>query len=316
MENIELHRLWTFTDWTTSIQTTRGSVELAQTYPYALIGSHPNCQIHLDDPTLPDVAVLICVLGTRFELVPLTASETLPQGNLEPGEAWNLGRYELELGFAGEKPERSDSTSDFGSKQSVSIFAGKRSWEASLSQAVTLIGSDTPSLLKLRSVGVRRCQGAIICVEDHVWYLSLSPDDHAGKSSFCVYDLAESAVTIGSAELRWVAGRTKSSQEIVDTQTGIGSTLLESPEVLETNSEKKHRTISAAADPDEFTQHITGRLTTLGMRRGFWRRFLWILLLCVIVSASFFAIHRIWLEVYNGDGVLTELLKQLFPKAE
>ncbi len=179
--------LWSSSPWSIIVRKQDAEQHYAPLLPYARIGSHPGCEIQLDDPRLPAVAYLACVIDERIEVWPV-APISLPRwGTLPSDEGIWLGgqqvTFHCQTRGHGE-PEDESSRSHSAALQpqpnhpDLAVVGAVRRLTLPLQRAVTIVGNEHPSVARIRGAGLQRCHAAVVSVNEGLWYLPLCPESH------------------------------------------------------------------------------------------------------------------------------------------
>ncbi|QDS88319.1 hypothetical protein EC9_25090 [Rosistilla ulvae] len=284
------------------IATASGARRVSQAFPFpfALVGSHPGCQIHLADSSLPDVVGLVCVFGSQVEITPLVPKLQISVEAFNGGVSFHVGKNRITVRV--ETPPNGSRPAVAFQPPDLELTYLHRRRRLRLHRRVTLIGADHPSSLRLRSVGLQPCQGALIVVEDQLWYLSLCPADHAVPRAGATWqNLTDVMFQVGAVGIGrfhrpadpfvvrpWaVARRHRSAPR---TQEG---------DLVLAKSKKKGRPTPPrqSIDPDLLTAQIMRRTQSLGRWRWLKQRFLWGIIITLTTALSTYTIVEIWKAV-------------------
>ncbi|TWU01290.1 hypothetical protein [Stieleria varia] len=172
--------LWDAPRWSIVVQKDGLESRFELTQPYARVGSHPGCEVTLENTRLPDVAYLLCAYGRHVEAWPVAPISFPEWGKLRPGEPLHLGGYSVSVDFDPESGMRKTSAERVFPQ--LQMATQRKRVTLNLHRPVTVIGADHPSVLRLRDVGMQVCHGALIADSQSLWYLPLCPVTHPSAS--------------------------------------------------------------------------------------------------------------------------------------
>lgn len=166
--------LWEAASWSVVVSHKGRQKRFAQSLPYARVGSHPGCEIVLDNPRLPPVAYLLVAFEAHLEAWPVAPIAMPRWGALAAGEEFPVGTFRISVDL--DPPATPDDAARERFPE-LGVVVGDRRWSAKLHRRVTIVGDDHPSVKRLRDVGLEPCHGAFVAVQQRLWYLPLSPHD-------------------------------------------------------------------------------------------------------------------------------------------
>lgn len=172
--------LWSAPNWSVIVNRKQAGLQkLEQPLPYARIGSHPDCEVHIDNPRIPAFAYLLCAYSGIVESWPLAPIAMARSGRFRPGDQLVVGSCKISVEIDAEQSEQPDS-SDPGPdypRLEVSVPGGQSTTK--LKQAITIVGDDHPSLMRIHDAGLRQCHGALISIAGGLWFLDLEDTSSA-----------------------------------------------------------------------------------------------------------------------------------------
>ena len=166
--------------------------------PFALIGSHPRCQIHVEYKRLPQVVYFAVCCGDRIEIWPLCAIAFPLWGRVKAETQVMIGKRRLRLmsendaGLLSAQASRpGDAINDFGQLRtgvdvdsadaSLVLDWGSEVQYRKLTRRVSVVGERHPSLMRMDGLGLRDCELGIVCVGKRVWAVQLNPSAVPGN---------------------------------------------------------------------------------------------------------------------------------------
>ena len=199
--------LWPATRWRLRL-THRGDKRSAQTYrpkrPFLLIGSADHCDIRLDDPQVPAVAYLFCCFRDCVEAWPTSAIAFPRWGVVRPGQEIAIGQTRVTIDRPSTSSQDQTALADSPPRASVPIqvFWGRKSRKCQLKRAVTIMGRDQPSVLRLQGQCLSPCDHALVANENQLWLINLATPSALTPDSFvtCLSDQGD-AGQIGSVTI-------------------------------------------------------------------------------------------------------------------
>ncbi|TWT81175.1 hypothetical protein CA13_26230 [Planctomycetes bacterium CA13] len=199
IENTSVNH-WPAARWRVLATTSTTSSIRELSRPYALIGSHRACEIRIRGRNVPPLAYFACCFEESIEAWPLCPIAFPEWGTMNPGRILLVGHDRIR--FMHESNPGWDALQSVASDRSKTIelfdathnFAKNPPRPAQLELAfdwsgkphartmnrrVLILGSEHPSTLRLRKVGLAACDQALVGVGETLWRvrLSLSEDD-------------------------------------------------------------------------------------------------------------------------------------------
>ncbi len=165
--------LWEATSWSVVVNYKGRSKRFSLSLSYARVGSHPGCEIVLDNPRLPPVAYLLVAFQGDVEAWPVAPIAMPRWGVLADGEEFPIGTFRVSVELQPPLTQAAEPASQ--RYPELGVVVGDRRWSAKLHRRVTIVGDDHPSVKRLRDVGLHTCHGAFIAGDQRLWYLPLSP---------------------------------------------------------------------------------------------------------------------------------------------
>jgi hypothetical protein len=188
--------------------------------PFALIGSHPRCQVRVDYKRLPSVVYFAVVCGSKIEIWPLCGIAFPVWGRVKSDTRILVGKSRLKLigendpawAFSAGKEGRlpGDAINDIGPLSVEAEPAGGSlilDWGAGtqtrkLRRRVSVLGEGHPSVIRLHGLGLRECELGIICTGKRIWVVQLNPEAvPAGQSLVRELVTGQESVWVGSVHL-------------------------------------------------------------------------------------------------------------------
>ncbi|QEG42463.1 hypothetical protein [Roseimaritima ulvae] len=285
---------WETTQWTVVVNHQGRQQRVEQPLPYARIGSHPGCEIVLDNPRLPPVAYLLVAFQGSVEAWPVAPIAMPRWGVLSEGEQFPVGTFRISVELdSSETP--GDSLGEVYPE--LGVLAGDHRWSAKLQRRVTIVGDDHPSIKRLRDVGLQCCHGAFVSVQQRLWYLPLSPADApylTGRSQVTELHHGEQVQAGRVAFVRLPANSTAAVDSFVD----------KSKEQLSMVDHSVSRRRRGAKLPghqlDGVASQTTERLLQLGRRRAKKSRWMFAVAVAVSVLVAAVALPLIWIAATGG----------------
>jgi hypothetical protein len=254
--------VWSAIRWGATVST-RGEkswVELPK--PYALIGSHPRCDIQISGNRIPSVAYLVVICADRIEAWPVCAIAFPVWGVIEESTQILVGKSRIQ--FVSEispdwpqakASQPGDALNDAGPVISAaplpdaSLFfdwgRGKR--EKPLNRRVSILGDDHPSLIRMRRVGLEQCDRGIVCLDRRVWMIELHPERISAEEPLVQrLDALEAPIELGRTKI-W-AGQPANPRSTADefsdggSDGGSDANLLDSGEVFGNEQDEQFET--------------------------------------------------------------------------
>ncbi|QDV82929.1 hypothetical protein [Planctomycetes bacterium TBK1r] len=184
---------WPSTRWSFSSRRRDDDSWVELPLPFALIGSHERCQVHVEYKRLPPVVYFAVVCGSRVEVWPLCGIAFPIWGRIKSDTQLLVGKQRLSL-MSDADPnwmppmvlaERTaDETEAIGQSSTEAEPAdavlvmdwGTGEQTRRLSRQVTILGEGHPSSMRMHGLGLRICELGIVCVGKRVWAVQLNPD--------------------------------------------------------------------------------------------------------------------------------------------
>ncbi|MDM4018866.1 hypothetical protein [Roseiconus lacunae] len=160
--------------------------------PFALVGTHPRCQVRLDYKRLPEVVYFIVIIGDRVQAWPLCGVAYPIWGNLKPGRQLLIGKIRVNISAQpndapwdhATPPPPGEAVNDVSELPSpepetprgiLLLDWGEEIQTRKLTRSVTILGDAHPSLMRLHGVGLRDCELAIVSAGERIWAIQLNP---------------------------------------------------------------------------------------------------------------------------------------------
>ncbi len=294
-------RLWHAEPWGVESVTAAGKRRISPALPFALVGSHPSCQIRLPDQSLPDVVCLVCVFGSQVEVTPLVSTHPISVEASYGGASFHVGRNRITVDV---QEPGSGSLGWFPTERpDLELTYLNRCRRLRLQRRLTLMGAERPCSLRLRLLGLRPCQGALIVVHDDLWYLSLCPADHAIPRVGATWqDLSDAPYQVGEIGIRRLPRPAPSCvdrsgaaarRHISATRVQEGGLVLAKSKSKESKKGRRQTPSSCSIDPDLLTAQITRRTQSLGRWRWLKQRFFWGAVIALTTALSTYTIIEI-----------------------
>lgn len=158
--------------------------------PFALIGSHPICNVQIKRRRVPSLAYIVFSFPGSIEVWPLCALAYPQWGVLDDDQRLRVGRTSIQL--VQEKVPESAKLKFEESLQSTEKmrvsghndsrmplmfemdFRGKGG-SFFLDRRVVILGSDHPSTRRLHGVGMAACDHAVVYTDQRGWLINLQP---------------------------------------------------------------------------------------------------------------------------------------------
>ncbi|TWU19435.1 hypothetical protein [Allorhodopirellula heiligendammensis] len=191
---------WTESEWRVFASTAKENLQFEQELPFALIGSGTHCHPRLPVQAELETAYFACSFDDRIELWPLCAVAFPAWGIIPCDVEVLLGHYRLRF----EKhPKPSLERAGSNSPQDTSLIPGPgqipgdmrltMAWEQKsvtkpIARAVTILGSQHPSVWRTRGRQMLPCDHALVCANHRLWLVDLHPPENSMKNS-AVFEL-------------------------------------------------------------------------------------------------------------------------------
>ena len=176
---------WPSRPWTakvTSSKARESTVELE--LPFALIGSHPDCNIQINKRRGPKLAYVAISFGDSLEVWPLCALAFAQWGLLSGDQKLRVGRSSIQLIQENEGHEGGAGNQNVWSQQAfvpetpaiLQVDYHSQIGTFVLDRRVVILGNNHPSTRRLHGVGLSRCDQAVISVGAKCWLVNLQTD--------------------------------------------------------------------------------------------------------------------------------------------
>lgn len=159
--------------------------------PYALVGSHPRCDIVIEGSKLPEVVYLIVACGDRIEAWPTCPIAFPIWGRIHKAHVLLVGKSRIQFCLECEFKVASQGPNDSPIKMGLETDPSRDSvppptaglildWGSgpkrkTLNRNVSILGEDHPSLIRLHRANLERCDHGIICFGEDLWLVNLHP---------------------------------------------------------------------------------------------------------------------------------------------
>jgi len=181
-------KLWAAPAWTLELEM-RGSGNrrpisaVHPRRPFALIGSASHCDLRIDEPHVPAVAYLVCSFAHSVEIWP-TAAIAFPRwGIVQPKHEIVIGQSRLQISHPALHSRTRGASRPI--EVPLEVHWKDKARSLRLQRAVTIMGRDQPSMLRLQGQSLELCDQAIIAQENKLWLIDLVPpcEPHADEPS-------------------------------------------------------------------------------------------------------------------------------------
>ena len=261
--------------------------------PFALIGSHPACNVQLAGVRAPRFSYLAIIIEDTVQVWPLCALAYSQWGDLPDGEKLRIGHAKIMLtAVPKECPTEQHAQADTKNSKTLNFdletdslvvqigLLGKE-YSFVIGRHVVIVGEDHPSTLRIRSAGLKKCGYAIIASQDGCWIIELCPQQTQTATDLVhAVKLDEPAVRVGdfSISVRRPSPDELSAIESPDTTAALIKVTARQfvrpaskPHSRTGSDKKKVATKSdrpvAEPDPLELTSDITNRLVSISRSR-------------------------------------------------
>ncbi|PAY16625.1 hypothetical protein CKO51_25980 [Rhodopirellula sp. SM50] len=184
---------WPSTRWSFSSRRKNDESWIELPLPFALIGAHDRCQVHVEYKRLPAVVYFAVVCGSRVEVWPLCGIAFPIWGRIKSDTQLLVGKHRLSLmsdadpnwtspTVAAERTaEETEAIGHHSTDAAPADAALVMDWGTGeqtrrLSRQVTILGEGHPSSMRMHGLGLRVCELGIVCVGKRVWAVQLNPD--------------------------------------------------------------------------------------------------------------------------------------------
>ncbi len=184
---------WDAPAWTLSIERRSArskSRTLSPDRPFVLIGSAEHCDIRLNEPQMPPVAYIACCLPDGVEVWPTCAIAFPRWGLVRSGQDIVIGQTKIVINQlpSDQTPNQQVTnlqvpvrtrTCPAGAKSSpvnlpIHVYWSDKSKACQLKRAVTIMGRDQPSVLRLKGQCLDQCDHALVAVGERLWLIDVS----------------------------------------------------------------------------------------------------------------------------------------------
>ena len=174
--------LWPYQEWELAVEHDGQTSRLQPRLPFAFIGSHPLCAVRIEDPSVPSFAYLACAFDDGVELSPLL-TDAGSRGRTM-GESVSLAGRTIRVNSRQDASpiHQADASSILeprGGSVVVRFGLGERVIRRRLGHRLVILGDDRPSAIRVRGLGLARCDHAIIDAGDRIALISLRPTSGA-----------------------------------------------------------------------------------------------------------------------------------------
>ena len=175
-------QLWRSPPWRVRIQTADEEHWLEMQKPFALIGSHPRCDIQIGSAHTASVVYFACCFEDSIEVWP-TAAIAFPRwGIVQPEHELLVGRHRLALHHpsvdAAHPPPLYNPRA-----LPVRLSWGGREHRKVFRRPVTILGESHPSILRLHGQGLYLSDTAAVAQDGDLWLVDLVPDRWASAAT-------------------------------------------------------------------------------------------------------------------------------------
>ena len=166
---------WPSVPWTARLTSSSQSLSIAMDLPFAMVGSHPSCQIQIDKPSTPDLVYVVFSFKETIEVWPTVAIAFPYWGPLAADQPLMVGGTSLLF----EQQENEFPLPDnFRRSSKMHILDVAREPHTKrrsvlLNHRVQIVGGNHPSTIRIRDVGLRDCEQAIVGFDECCWQINL-----------------------------------------------------------------------------------------------------------------------------------------------
>lgn len=176
---------WEAPPWTICIESRSSDASpliLHPERPFVLIGAAEHCDIQLSEPQLPPVAYLVCCFRETVEVWP-TAAIAFPRwGVLRAGQSFVVGRSRVSIHHPSMNNECEQVQCESGEKDDsaknvdmpIGMYWNGKKKSLRLKRAVTLMGSDHPSMLRIQGQCLEPSDHALVSIDDSLWMIDVT----------------------------------------------------------------------------------------------------------------------------------------------
>lgn len=176
---------WASSRWKISVSTGGEIHWIEPTHPFVLVGAHPCCEVRILDKRVPDVAYIACCFIDSVEVWPVCPIAFARWGIAEPQHELLVGRSRVSMyhpahaGWEVAAPdERTQPVSVEEPKlPEITLEWGGKPRPKQLHRRVTLLGQDHPSTLRMYGQGMRRCDHAVVAVDQWLGVIRIHPNE-------------------------------------------------------------------------------------------------------------------------------------------
>ena len=142
--------------------------------PFALVGSHPSCQIRIDKLSVPDLVYVVFSFKETIEVWPTTAIAFPQWGPLAANQPLMVGGTQLRFVQQEHKSPCTESYHRSGKMHILDVDRPHmRRRSVVLDHRVQIVGGGHPSTIRIRDVGLSNCEQAIVGFDECCWQLNL-----------------------------------------------------------------------------------------------------------------------------------------------
>jgi hypothetical protein len=221
------------------------------------------------------------------EAWPLAPLAMARSGPLQPGARLSIDSCRISVELSDSDSEKSPSLR-LPDPLSLEIFGVEKQWQANHRRAITIMGDDHPSLLRIGGAGLRPCHAAFISLSEGLWYIDLA------ASSSAAARLLEFDAPLLVGKLTIIPRRTTSVNELAKSNRLPTSDRPPSPAAasdLVVNGE------TSVAHADRFAEDITHRIVRIGRRKKLLPRVRKALFVCLVIALSAIVVMQIYQAV-------------------
>ncbi|MCO8122484.1 hypothetical protein NHH03_12115 [Stieleria sp. TO1_6] len=200
-----------------------------------MVGSHPRCDIQIEDSRLPSVVYLVVIHYDRIEAWPTCPLAFPIWGRISKNHVLLVGKTRLQFFLKDDSPDTDvvefesdliepvDAPLDVEQQLGTSpvpeiadpdadlvLDWGSGPKQKSLNRNISILGEDHPSLIRLHRAHLHRCDHGVVCFGEDVWLIDLHPE-HLSEETPIIRHVrpGDPSVVLGGVHL-WITGSEES----------------------------------------------------------------------------------------------------------
>ena len=259
--------------------------------PFALVGGHPSCQIRIDKRGTPDLVYIVFSFNETIEVWPTTAVAFPQWGPLAVDTPLMVGgtRIHFEQQLGGNPHSENYKRSSIMHILDVDGGPSKKKRSVVLEHRVQIVGGDHPSTIRIRNVGLRTCEQAIVSFDECCWQINLRQNTAEPDRVRQVF-VDNDRMKIGELNAAYrtkIHGVKKTSSGTIKLASSnavapAASEIVDASEALDSTRES-----DSGDEADGITEAVTNRLVTLNRTRSFPTKVIkWGLWLLLVAAAG------------------------------